>query len=92
MAAAALLANHGLVVVAPGLERPNPVNFALSFVRLKDWSELDNQHIRSFAARSASRPSIRSRLIRSISRRVASTTNALRAVFQTGRSTAPLPT
>jgi multidrug efflux pump len=27
------------VVVAPGLERPNPVNFALSFVRLKDWSE-----------------------------------------------------
>jgi multidrug efflux pump len=27
------------VVVAPGLERPNPVNFALSFVRLKDWDE-----------------------------------------------------
>ena len=27
------------VVVAPGLERPNPVNFGLSFVRLKDWSE-----------------------------------------------------
>ncbi|MCW5606334.1 MAG: efflux RND transporter permease subunit, partial [Burkholderiales bacterium] len=27
------------VVVAPGLERPNPVNFALSFVRLEDWSE-----------------------------------------------------
>ncbi|HXF65505.1 MAG TPA: efflux RND transporter permease subunit [Burkholderiales bacterium] len=27
------------VVVAPGLERPNPVNFALSFVRLKDWGE-----------------------------------------------------
>jgi multidrug efflux pump len=27
------------VVVAPGLDRPNPVNFALSFVRLKDWSE-----------------------------------------------------
>ena len=27
------------VVVAPGLERPNPVNFALSFVRLKDWEE-----------------------------------------------------
>ncbi|MGW8183146.1 MAG: efflux RND transporter permease subunit [Burkholderiales bacterium] len=27
------------VVVAPGLERPNPVNFALSFIRLKDWSE-----------------------------------------------------
>jgi len=27
------------VVVAPGLDRPNPVNFALSFIRLKDWSE-----------------------------------------------------
>jgi multidrug efflux pump len=27
------------VVVAPGLDRPNPVNFALSFVRLTDWSE-----------------------------------------------------
>ncbi|MBI4207536.1 MAG: efflux RND transporter permease subunit, partial [Betaproteobacteria bacterium] len=27
------------VVVAPGLDRPNPVNFALSFVRLKDWEE-----------------------------------------------------
>jgi len=27
------------VVVAPGLERPNPVNFALSFVRLKPWDE-----------------------------------------------------
>ena len=27
------------VVVAPGLERPNPVNFALSFVRLKPWGE-----------------------------------------------------
>ena len=27
------------VVVAPGLERPNPVNFALSFTRLKDWGE-----------------------------------------------------
>jgi multidrug efflux pump len=27
------------VVVAPGLERPNPVNFALSFIRLKDWGE-----------------------------------------------------
>jgi len=27
------------VVVAPGLQRPNPVNFALSFVRVKDWSE-----------------------------------------------------
>jgi multidrug efflux pump len=27
------------VVVAPGLERPNPVNTALSFVRLKDWDE-----------------------------------------------------
>ena len=29
------------VVVAPGLERPNPVNFALSFIRLKDWGERD---------------------------------------------------
>lgn len=27
------------VVVAPGLDRPNPVNFGISFVRLKDWSE-----------------------------------------------------
>lgn len=27
------------VVVAPGLDRPNPVNFALSFVRLSDWGE-----------------------------------------------------
>ena len=27
------------VVVAPGLDRPNPVNFALSFVRLQDWQE-----------------------------------------------------
>jgi len=27
------------VVVAPGLERPNPVNFGISFVRMKDWSE-----------------------------------------------------
>jgi len=27
------------VAVAPGLERPNPVNFALSFVRLSPWSE-----------------------------------------------------
>jgi multidrug efflux pump len=27
------------VVVAPGLDRPNPVNFALSFVRLTDWAE-----------------------------------------------------
>ncbi len=31
--------NSYFVVVAPGLERPNPVNFALSFVRLKDWTE-----------------------------------------------------
>jgi multidrug efflux pump len=29
------------VVVAPGLDRPNPVNFGVSFVRLKDWSERD---------------------------------------------------
>jgi len=27
------------MVVAPGLARPNPVNFALSFVSLKPWSE-----------------------------------------------------
>ena len=27
------------VVVAPGLDRPNPVNFGISFVRLKDWGE-----------------------------------------------------
>ncbi len=27
------------VVVAPGLERPNPVNSAISFVRLKPWDE-----------------------------------------------------
>ncbi len=27
------------VAVAPGLERPNPVNTALSFVRLKPWDE-----------------------------------------------------
>ncbi|MBX3660910.1 MAG: efflux RND transporter permease subunit [Burkholderiales bacterium] len=31
------------VSVAPGLERPNPVNFALSFVRLTDWSERDRK-------------------------------------------------
>jgi multidrug efflux pump len=29
------------VVVAPGLDRPNPVNFGISFIRLKDWSERD---------------------------------------------------
>jgi multidrug efflux pump subunit AcrB len=28
-----------LVFVAPGLEKPNPVNSALSFVRLKPWDE-----------------------------------------------------
>ncbi len=27
------------VFVAPGLDKPNPVNFALSFVRLKPWGE-----------------------------------------------------
>ncbi len=31
------------VSVAPGLERPNPVNFALSFVRLTDWSERERK-------------------------------------------------
>jgi multidrug efflux pump len=33
--------NTYFVAVAPGLERPNPVNSAISFVRLKDWSERD---------------------------------------------------
>ena len=33
------------VVVAPGLERPNPVNFALSFVRLKPWGERKRSQI-----------------------------------------------
>ena len=31
--------NAYFLVVAPALERPNPVNFALSFVRLTDWEE-----------------------------------------------------
>ena len=31
--------NTAFVVVAPGLERPNPVNTALSFVMLKPWEE-----------------------------------------------------
>ena len=31
--------NTAFVVVAPGLERPNPVNSALSFVMLKPWEE-----------------------------------------------------
>jgi len=31
--------NSYFVIVAPGLDRPNPVNFALSFVRLSDWGE-----------------------------------------------------
>jgi len=31
--------NTYFMVVAPGLERPNPVNFALSFVSLKPWEE-----------------------------------------------------
>jgi multidrug efflux pump len=31
--------NAYFVVVAPGLDRPNPVNFALSFVSLKPWEE-----------------------------------------------------
>ncbi|MDP1537985.1 MAG: efflux RND transporter permease subunit [Burkholderiales bacterium] len=35
--------NSYFVVVAPGLDRPNPVNFALSFVRLKDWSERERK-------------------------------------------------
>ncbi len=31
--------NTAFMVVAPGLERPNPVNSALSFVMLKPWEE-----------------------------------------------------
>jgi len=31
--------NTYFMVIAPGLEKPNPVNFALSFVRLKPWDE-----------------------------------------------------
>jgi len=31
--------NTYFTVVAPGLEKPNPVNSALAFVSLKDWSE-----------------------------------------------------
>ncbi|HET9386827.1 MAG TPA: efflux RND transporter permease subunit [Gemmatimonadales bacterium] len=31
--------NTYFVVVAPGLDRPNPVNFGISFLALKDWSE-----------------------------------------------------
>jgi multidrug efflux pump len=31
------------MVVAPGLERPNPVNFALSFVSLKPWDERERK-------------------------------------------------
>lgn len=31
------------MVVAPGLERPNPVNFALSFVSLKHWDERERK-------------------------------------------------
>jgi multidrug efflux pump len=33
------------VVVAPGLERPNPVNFGLSFVRLKPWGERSRSQV-----------------------------------------------
>ncbi len=32
-----------LVFVAPGLQRPNPVNSALSFVRLKPWEERERK-------------------------------------------------
>ncbi|WP_455210719.1 efflux RND transporter permease subunit [Kaarinaea lacus] len=31
------------MVVAPGLEKPNPVNFALSFVSLKPWEERERK-------------------------------------------------
>ena len=33
------------VVVAPGLERPNPVNTALSFVRLADWGDRERSQM-----------------------------------------------
>jgi multidrug efflux pump len=33
------------VVVAPGLEKPNPVNFALSFVRLQPWEERERSQM-----------------------------------------------
>jgi multidrug efflux pump len=33
--------NTYFVVVAPGLDRPNPVNFGISFLALKNWSERD---------------------------------------------------
>jgi multidrug efflux pump len=38
------------VVVAPGLDRPNPVNFGISFVRLKDWSERNRKTLDISAA------------------------------------------
>ena len=31
------------MVVAPGLEKPNPVNIAMSFNMLKPWSERDKK-------------------------------------------------
>jgi multidrug efflux pump len=36
------IANY-FVVVAPGLEKPNPVNLAFSFVSLKPWDERDRK-------------------------------------------------
>lgn len=35
--------NTYFMVVAPGLEKPNPVNTALSFVSLKPWSQRDRK-------------------------------------------------
>ena len=37
--------NTAFVVVAPGLERPNPVNTSLSFVMLKPWEERTRSQI-----------------------------------------------
>jgi multidrug efflux pump len=45
------------VVVAPGLDRPNPVNFAVSFVSLKEWGERERKSLEisaSLAPRMAS--------------------------------------
>jgi len=37
--------NTYFMVIAPGLERPNPVNTALSFVRLKPWEERSRSQV-----------------------------------------------
>jgi multidrug efflux pump len=38
------------VVVAPGLDRPNPVNFGVSFVSLKDWGERERKTLQITAS------------------------------------------